>query len=152
MQPVAEKLVWHSDVRSGVFYPIKMRRDEPGVIDLPGNLPLDILKRLLPDRIDTHKSEILLYTGLFTPVDNVVFGDGCITLDDLVNTMSLLLMSSCVFTRTGSPQGSAKLHGVFPEELHKFIRTHGMIFCLPKQHDVYYPHNSTPYSYSYSDD
>jgi len=81
----------------------------------------------------------------------MVLGDGFITLDEVVNTMSLLLMSSCVFSRIRSPQGSAKLYGVFPEEFHKFIRTHGTIFCLLKQYHLYYPHNSIPYSDSDSD-
>ncbi len=72
MQPFTEKLVRYSDVGGGVFDLIKACRDEPGVIDLPGNLPLDVLKRLLPDGIDTHKSQKFLYTGLFTPVYNLV--------------------------------------------------------------------------------
>jgi hypothetical protein len=72
MQPVTEKFVRYSDMGGGVFNSIKACRDEPGVIDLPGDLPLDVLKSFLPDCIDAHKSRRFLYTGLFTPVDNLV--------------------------------------------------------------------------------
>lgn len=151
MQPVAEKLIRDSDVRGRVFNPIKARRDEPGVIDLSGNPSLDVLQRLLPDRIDTHKSQKFLYTGLFTSVDNLVLWDGFIKLDKVVNTMSSLPLSSCVLDPICFPQDSANLYRVFPEEIPNLMLSHRFIFCFIKQYDRYYPHYSLHYSDSYSD-
>ena len=72
MQPIAKEFIGDSDVRRRVFNPIQMCRDEPGVIDLLWDLTLDVMKRLLPNRVNAHKPLKFLYTGLFTPVDNSV--------------------------------------------------------------------------------
>jgi hypothetical protein len=151
MQPVTEKLIRYSDVGGRVFNPIQPRRDEPSVIDLPGNLSLDVLKRLLPNGIDTHKSQKFLYTGLFTSVDNLVFWDGLAELDKMVNTMSPHSLSRCVFDPILFPQDLANVYGVFPEEIPSLMLIHRLIFHLIKQYDRYYPHYSLHYSYSDSD-
>jgi hypothetical protein len=85
-------------------------------------------------------------------VDNLVFEDGFITLDCVVNTMSPLRLSSCVLGPREFPQALANLYGVIQEDIHKFMLRLMLPFRVIKQHDLYYPHHSRPYSYSDSDD
>ena len=151
MQPVTEKFVRYSDMGGGVFNSIKACRDEPSVIDLPGDLPLDVLKSFLPDCIDAHKSRGFLYTGLFTSVDNLVFWDGLTELDKVVNTMSPHSLSRCVFDTILFPQDLANVYGVFPEEIPSLMLIHSRAFYFIKQYDRYYPHDSPHYSDSDSD-
>ena len=69
-QPIAKELVWDSNMRCGILNPVQMHGREPRVIDLFRYLALNVMERLLPHRLDTHKPLKFLYTGLFTPVDN----------------------------------------------------------------------------------
>lgn len=69
-QPVPEEFIWNADVRYGVLDSIQMNGGEPGVIDLFRHLSLNVMKSLLPNRVDAHNPLNFLYTGLYTPVDN----------------------------------------------------------------------------------
>ena len=71
LQPVAKELIRNTDMGSRIFNPIQVHRSEPGVVHLLRYLALDEVKRLLPDRVDAHNPLEFLYTGLYTPVDNL---------------------------------------------------------------------------------